>query len=100
MVAFDLPTLTKPERKAATKFRQFLLKDGYQMMQFSVYVRPCVTASRQKTHLRRVKAHMPSEGSVRAIYITRAQWHRSHIIHGKPAKVVPPEELPEQILLW
>lgn len=100
MVAFDLPVKEKKERKAATKFRQFLLEDGYQMMQFSVYVRPCVTASRQQTHLRRVKAHMPPEGSVRAIYITRAQWERSYVIHGRPAKEVLPEELPDQTLLW
>ena len=100
MVAFDLPTTSKKDRKNASKFRKFLLDDGYQMMQFSVYVRPCVTASRQQTHLRRVKAHMPEEGSVRAIYITRAQWERSYIIHGSPAKQVPPEDLPEQTLLW
>lgn len=100
MVAFDLPALSKEEKKAASKFRKFLLDDGYQMMQFSVYVRPCVTASRQLTHLRRVKAHMPPEGAVRAIYITRAQWQRSYIIHGCPAREVPPEELPEQTLLW
>jgi len=100
MVAFDLPTLTKQNRKAASKFRKFLLNDGYQMMQFSVYVRSCVTASRQKTHLRRVKAHMPPEGSVRAIYVTRAQWQRSFIIHGNPAIERPPEKIPEQTLLW
>jgi len=100
MVAFDLPTLTKSERRAASKFRKFLLEDGFQMMQFSVYVRPCVTASRQQTHLRRVKAHIPPEGSVRAIYITRAQWARSYVIHGSPAKEVPPEKIPEQTLLW
>ena len=100
MVAFDLPVTTKKERKAATSFRKFLLEDGYQMMQFSIYVRPCVTASRQQTHLRRVKAHMPPEGSVRAIYITRAQWERSYIIHGSPAEEVPAEKLPDQTLLW
>lgn len=100
MVAFDLPVTTKKERKAATDFRKFLLSDGYQMMQFSVYIRPCVTASRRQTHLRRVKAHMPPEGSVRAIYITRAQWERSYIIHGSPAEEVPPETLPDQTLLW
>lgn len=100
MVAFDLPTTSKQDRKNASKFRKFLLEDGYHMMQFSVYVRPCVTASRQQTHLRRVKAHMPPEGSVRAIYITRSQWERSYIIHGSPAIEVPPEDLPEQTLLW
>jgi len=100
MVAFDLPVKEKKERKRATAFRKFLLKDGYQMMQFSVYVRPCVTASRMETHLRRVKKMVPAEGSVRALYITRAQWERSWVIHGKPAKEVAPEDMPEQIMLW
>jgi CRISPR-associated protein Cas2 len=100
MVAFDLPVKSKEERKRATNFRKFLLDDGYQMMQFSVYVRPCVTFARQQTHIRRVKSHIPDEGSVRAIYITRAQWERSWVIHGKPAKEVVPESLPEQITLW
>ena len=43
---------------------------------------------------------VPCEGSIRAIYITKAQWERAFIIHGKPAKEVPPEEIPEQIMLW
>ncbi len=100
MVAFDLPVKTKAERKRASAFREFLKDDGYQMMQFSVYVRPCVTAARMETHVRRVKANVPEEGSVRALYVTRAQWKRSWVIHGSPAKEMPPEDLPEQIMLW
>ena len=42
MVMFDLPVLTKLERRAATKFRQFLLDEGYEMSQFSIYMRFCV----------------------------------------------------------
>lgn len=38
-VFFDLPVKTKPERRTATRFRNFLLKDGYMMIQFSVYAR-------------------------------------------------------------
>ena len=41
IVFFDLPVVTARERKAATKFRNFLLKDGYHMIQFSVYSRIC-----------------------------------------------------------
>ena len=100
VVAFDLPVMSKVQRKAATNFRNWLLDDGYQMIQFSVYARPCVTFARQETHLRRIRQVVPSEGSIRAIYITKAQWERAFIIHGKPAKEVPAEEMPEQILLW
>ena len=100
MVAFDLPVGTKQQRKAATDFRKWLLDDGFQMMQFSVYVRSCVTFARQDTHISRVKVHLPPEGSVRAIFVTRAQWERSFVIHGCPAKEAEPEEIPDQIQLW
>lgn len=100
MVAFDLPVGTKQQRKAATDFRKWLLDDGFQMMQFSVYVRSCVTFTRQDTHISRVKGHLPPEGSVRAIFVTRAQWERSFVIHGSPAKEAEPEEIPDQIQLW
>ncbi|NQX02272.1 CRISPR-associated endonuclease Cas2 [bacterium] len=100
MVAFDLPVKTKGERKRATDFRHFLLDDGFQMIQFSVYARPCVTFARQETHLRRIRLAVPAEGLVRAIYITKAQWEKAYIMHGKPAVEVSAEEMPEQILLW
>lgn len=100
LVAFDLPVVTKQEKRRALTFRNFLLDDGYRMIQFSVYARSCVTFSRQKTHLDRLRAHIPEEGHVRAIYVTRAQWERSIIMQGAPAKNHPPEDMPEQILLW
>lgn len=100
IVAFDLPTGTKPQRKAAHDFREWLKDDGYQMLQWSVYARACVTFSRQETHIERIKKNIPPEGSVRAIFVTRAQWERSFVIHGSPATQTPPEELPEQVQFW
>ena len=63
VVAFDLPVLSKPQRKAATAFRDFLIDDGFQMMQFSVYVRPCVSFARQETHIDRIRKSVPAEAS-------------------------------------
>jgi CRISPR-associated protein Cas2 len=100
VVAFDLPVLSKVQRKAAAAFRGFLLDDGFQMIQFSVYARPCVSFARQETHLDRVRKCMPPEGKVRAFFVTRAQWERAHIIHGAPAQKVSAEQMPEQIQLW
>jgi CRISPR-associated protein Cas2 len=100
VVAFDLPVMTKEQRKRATDFRKFLLDDGYQMIQYSVYARACVTFARQETHLARVKQNLPEEGSVRAIFVTRSQWERSFVIQGSPALPAEAEELPEQIQLW
>lgn len=100
VVAFDLPVGTKAQRKRATDFRKFLLDDGYQMVQWSVYARACVSFARQETHVARVKEHLPPEGSVRAIFVTRSQWERSFVIQGSPAHEEEPEDLPEQIQLW
>lgn len=100
IVAFDLPVGTAEQRKKATDFRNFLLDDGYTMVQFSVYARACVTFARQETHIERLKRTLPPEGQVRAVFVTRAQWERSFIIYGSPATEQTPESLPEQIQLW
>jgi CRISPR-associated protein Cas2 len=100
IVAFDLPVMSREQRKRATDFRKFLIDDGYQMIQYSVYARACVTFARQETHLGRVKQNLPEEGSVRAVFVTRAQWERSFVIQGSPASETEAEDMPEQIQLW
>lgn len=100
LVAFDLPVGTKAQRKRATDFRNFLLDDGYLMIQWSVYARSCVTFARQETHLDRLKHHLPPEGSVRSWFISRVQWEAGFVLHGQPDEEVSPEQMPEQIQLW
>ena len=101
LVTFDLPTTSKPARKAAHEFREWLKDDGYVMMQWSVYARPCVTFARQETHMSRMRENLPPRGSVRAMFVTRSQWAKSFVMHGASDRVGPPvEELPRQILLW
>lgn len=101
LVTFDLPTTTKAARKAANDFREWLKDDGYQMMQLSVYARPCVTFARQQTHLDRLQLNLPPEGSIRAMFVTRSQWSKSFVMHGSAVHAGQPiETLPRQILLW
>ncbi|MCF7709112.1 MAG: CRISPR-associated endonuclease Cas2 [Verrucomicrobia bacterium] len=100
IVSFDLPVGTKKQRKIATDFRKYLLDDGFQMLQFSVYARSCVTFARQETHIDRVRKQLPSEGNVWIVFITRAQWERATIIRGSPATIQEPEEIPEQLQIW
>lgn len=100
LVTFDLPVGSKVQRRNATVFRHFLLDDGYLMIQFSVYARSCVSFARQQTHLRRLKEHLPKEGSVRAIFITRSQWERSFVINGKTDDAGKPEAIPDQMQFW
>lgn len=85
-VFFDLPVKEKPERKAAARFRNFLLKDGYMMIQFSVYCRICNGQDRVDKHMRRLQASLPPKGSVRALQITDRQYERMKTLVGKRTK--------------
>ena len=83
---FDLPVGDKAERKEAAKFRNFLLKDGFYMMQFSVYVRICNSLEAAQMHLNRVQASLPREGSVRALIITENQFTNMKVLCGERNK--------------
>jgi CRISPR-associated protein Cas2 len=95
LVFFDLPVGTSEERKAATNFRRDLLKDGYMMVQFSVYARPCGTADRVETQVRRLKSKIPSKGEVRGLMISDAQWGRMIIVRSKQSAEA--EKMPSQM---
>lgn len=81
-VFFDLPVKTKKERGAATRFRNFLLKDGYMMIQFSVYARICNGQDRVDKHLQRLQSIIPAKGHIRAFQITDKQYERMKILVG------------------
>lgn len=85
-VFFDLPVTTKKERKLATDFRKNLLKDGFVMMQYSVYIRHCASHESLEVHKRRVKIIMPSIGKVSMLAVTDKQYGKIDTIFGKSAK--------------
>lgn len=86
LVIFDLPVKTKAQRKAATKFRKFLLNDGYYMVQYSVYVRICNGYDAIKKHETRLQQNAPEYGSIRALTVTENQYEKMKLILGKPFK--------------
>ncbi len=83
MVFFDLPVKTKPQRRVATKFRKFLLNDGYHMLQYSVYARICNGTDAVEKHRERLRVNVPDNGSVRALVITEKQYEAIDILIGK-----------------
>ena len=82
-VFFDLPVGTKAERGAATKFRNFLKRDGYMMLQFSVYARICRGEEAVDKHLQRVVRSLPKKGSVRTLQVTDKQYGRMRLLLGE-----------------
>lgn len=92
---FDLPTDTKTARKRASSFRKFLLEDGFDMMQFSVYSRHVPTLENAEVHIGRVEKKIPPEGEIRVITLTDKQFEKMRTFLGKIR--VPNESAPKQL---
>ena len=73
-VFFDLPVVTKKERKAAAQFRKELMKDGFVMLQYSVYIRHCASYESLNVHIKRVKSIFPDTGMVSMLNGTDKQY--------------------------
>ena len=84
LVFFDLPMVTKAEKKAYVQFRRFLLNDGYDMIQWSVYGRILNGNDAQIKHQRRLVDNLPPEGSVRCMTVTEKQYVGMQLLVGMP----------------
>ncbi|MGJ5221732.1 CRISPR-associated endonuclease Cas2, partial [Bradyrhizobium oligotrophicum] len=73
-VMFDLPVTTKAQAKAANRFREFLLDEGFEKSQFSVYARFCNGKEQFETYLRRVEGNLPDRGDVHILTFTDKQY--------------------------
>ncbi len=89
LVFFDLPTETKSERKAAQKFRNNLLDDGFTMFQYSIYLRHCASRENAEVHNQRVKSMLPQYGKVCILQITDKQFGNMQNYYGRKAQPEP-----------
>lgn len=97
IVCFDLPVGSKAERRNATRFRKFLLDQGFTMKQWSVYHRYHPTRDQAEAAAERVGAAVPSLGSVSIYFITDKQYGQTRNYEG--AYRAETEEKPDQLTL-
>lgn len=98
VVMFDLPVVLKSERKAATDFRNALLDMGFEMSQFSVYMRMCTSTTQVDTYCKRVESALPEGGRVNILQFTDKQYERIISFHGKAKQ--PANKTPDQFNLF
>ncbi len=87
IVMFDLPTKTKPERDIYFNFRKFLLKDGFQMLQYSVYVRLCNGDFDVEKHANRIKNNTPKQGRALMLVVTNKQFEDMKYLVGEKTEI-------------
>lgn len=92
-VFFDLPVTTKSEMKDATLFRKNLVKDGFTMFQFSVYIRNCASRENAEVHVKRVKRFLPKNGMVTILAVTDKQFGMMEIFESQSKASIPQEGL-------
>lgn len=79
---FDLPMTTKKEVKVYTKFRKYLIQNGYMMMQFSVYCKIFPNREAAVKHVNILRKNVPKEGQIRLLMVTEKQYSKIEIIVG------------------
>lgn len=88
IVMFDLPVLTSAERRDYTKFRKYLIKNGFLMMQESVYCKLAKNRTAADLIVENLKKNKPPKGLVQAMKITEKQFSKIEYIVGKASSEV------------
>ena len=86
LVFFDLPVETAKQRKEYRQFRKYLIKEGYLMLQESVYAKLVVNDANASTAIARMRKHRPPAGLVQVLKVTERQYETMVCITGdRPA---------------
>lgn len=83
IVFFDLPTETPSDRREYRKFRKLLIKNGFVMMQESVYSKIVLNSTAKDSVLELIRNNKPPEGLVQSLTVTEKQFAGMEFIVGK-----------------
>jgi len=97
IVMFDLPVVEKSDRRAATKFRDYLLDEGFAMGQFSIYYRLLSGKEAVESLRRRIIQNLPEFGLVQILAITDKQYENIQTFRGRKPEL--PQKT-EQLFLF
>lgn len=97
-VFFDLPTETKKDRKNYTLFRKSLQKDGFAMLQYSIYIRHCNSRENADVHTKRVKGFIAPKGEIIIFTLTDKQFGMMEFFQSKSVKSRP--DIPQQLEMF
>lgn len=83
IVFFDLPVQTASDRREYAQFRKHLVKNGFLMMQESVYCKLALNMSAAAAIMEAVRQHKPPAGLVQMLVVTEKQYARMEFVVGE-----------------
>ena len=87
-IFFDLPVITTENRRNYARFRKFLIKNGFIMMQESVYTKIVLNAVAAGIAVKHIKCMKPEEGLIQVLTVTERQYASMELILGEKKKEV------------
>lgn len=82
IVMFDLPVKTSANIREYTRFRKYLIKTGFMMMQESVYCKLALNMTVANAVIDGVRKNKPKDGIVQAFTLTEKQYGKIEFITG------------------
>lgn len=82
LLLFDLPSVEAYEKKEYRIFKQALIKNGYTMIQFSVYMKPMNGQIKIDNEIKKLSKYIPDSGNVRLLQLTEKQYQEMYIVLG------------------
>lgn len=86
VIFFDLPMLTKKDIQQYTKFRKYLISQGFIMIQKSVYSKIALNGTASKVVIENLKKNLPETGLVQILVITEKQYQNMEFLVGEGQK--------------
>lgn len=82
IIFFDLPTETIENRRNYSKFRKYLIKNGFMMVQESVYCKLALNQTAVNAITEGIRRNRPPKGLVQILVITEKQYAKMEFITG------------------
>lgn len=83
IVFFDLPVGSSKQLNSYTRFRKYLIRSGFFMMQKSVYSKIALNTTMVNLVIENIKKQKPQEGVVQVLTVTEKQFGRMEYIIGE-----------------
>ena len=83
LILFDLPSVSKSEKRSYVRFRKAIIDDGFTMLQFSIYMRFCRNQKDAQKHIMRVRGIAPKDGNIRILTVTEHQFEEMILVVGE-----------------
>ena len=83
VVFFDLPVETLENRRDYRKFRRMLIKNGFLMLQESVYCRMVLNQNVAAAVTNTIKKNKPPKGLVQILTVTEKQFSKMEFVTGE-----------------